>query len=413
MTALAESRPVLRKLPEEIKKSLAVDVGDWKDLPVNRRQRKRLQRDGFITTSMLVNPTGFTLGCSWKQQNGDGNPNQLLEIDLQRGEGHNMLLDSGVYAGLMCAVMHDKLEALVGGPNCRTRSVLALPRKEGSPRPVRKWGGQEHGLNDLSASEQRQVQEDDVLLWRFLFLWMAATYLREARQVHRPSGLLLEQPASPRRYMPEWSRMCISVSFCGTDEWQQPKKEFNLQEGTFCQGHQGGATVKPTTVAGNLDLNVEGHKMQKAEDMEAQSSSQLSRWAPGTMNRVSEVLLTKVVHQQPSPLSWQEHIQHGHVPFRWDCLVCQQSLQQPPPPRRVPHPIGGVLSLDNKGPFIRAPDLRGYKAAYILAGVLTWAAPKEDEAPKLEPGAPNCDAEEDAEAPALEAKRSSSRSFRR
>ena len=66
------------------------------------------------------------MGCSWKKQNGDGNPNQLLEIDLQRGEGHNMLLDTGVYAGLMCAVMHDKLEALVGGPNCRTRSVLAL-----------------------------------------------------------------------------------------------------------------------------------------------------------------------------------------------------------------------------------------------------------------------------------------------
>lgn len=79
--------------------------------------------------------------------------------------------------------------------------------------------------------------------------------------------------------------------------------------------------------------------------------------------------------------------------------------------RRVPHPIGGVLSLDNKGPFIRAPDLKGYKAAYILVGVLTWAAPKKDEAPKLEPGAPNFDAEEDAEAPALEARRSSSRSF--
>lgn len=55
MTALTESHPVLRRLPEEIQKSLAVDVGDWKDLPVNRRQRKRLQRDGFITTSMLVN----------------------------------------------------------------------------------------------------------------------------------------------------------------------------------------------------------------------------------------------------------------------------------------------------------------------------------------------------------------------
>ena len=126
MTALAESHPVLRKLPEEIKKSLAVDVGDWKGLPVNRRQRKRLQRDGFITTSMLVNPQVLLWAAPGKNRTATATPISSSRFDLQRGEGHNMLLDTGVYAGLMCAVMHDKLEALVGGPNCRTRSVLAL-----------------------------------------------------------------------------------------------------------------------------------------------------------------------------------------------------------------------------------------------------------------------------------------------
>ena len=45
MLELVEGHPVLRKLPTEIKNSLVVDVGDWKNLPVNRRSRKRLQRD--------------------------------------------------------------------------------------------------------------------------------------------------------------------------------------------------------------------------------------------------------------------------------------------------------------------------------------------------------------------------------
>ena len=40
---------------------------------------------------------------------------------------------------------------------------------------MRSWGGEEFGLKDLSDSERQQVHEDDVLLWRFLFLWMVVT----------------------------------------------------------------------------------------------------------------------------------------------------------------------------------------------------------------------------------------------
>ena len=65
------------------------------------------------------------------------------------------------------------------------------------------------------------------------------------RQVQRPVGLLLEQPASPRRYMPE----CVY-----TEEWRQLKKEFDLQEVTFCQGPW--RSCCETTVAGNLELNM-------------------------------------------------------------------------------------------------------------------------------------------------------------
>ena len=160
-------------------------------------------------------------------------------------------------------------------------------------------------------------------------------------------------------------------------------------------------------MAGTLDLKVEAHKMKCINPMDIKSSAELSRWAPGTMSMVTEALLAQVIHRKPklAPLSWQEHLQHGHVPFRRDCLVCQQSLQQQPPHRKVKHPLGGVLSIDATGPFIRAHDVGGYKAAYILVGALAWTMPKdsklkEEEVGELEEGAPNFDAKkEEEEAP--------------
>ena len=237
MEDLAQSHPVLRSLPQRIKSRLVTDIGEWKDLPVNRCQRKRLQRDGFLVHLHAGESEGFTLSRAWKQQG--GNETHLLEIDLKRG-GHNMLLDSGVYAWLLRAVLQDRVGAFIAGPNCRTRSVLRRYPRENAPQPVTAWEGEEHGLADLNPAEKAQVEEDDILMWRFIFLWMIATYLRQARQVQRPVGFLLEQPASPKHYMPQ------CVSFWDTTEWLKLMEEFGFSEATFCQGHHGGAATKPT-----------------------------------------------------------------------------------------------------------------------------------------------------------------------
>ena len=162
-------------------------------------------------------------------------------------------------------------------------------------------------------------------------------------------------------------------------------------------------------MAGNLELRPEEHRMRKTSSTTIRSSAELSRWAPGVMNMVAEALLTQVINRQPkiSSLSWEEHLRHGHIPFRRDCLVCQQSLQQQPPHRKVKHPLGGVLSIDTTGPFIRAYDAGGYKSAYILVGALTWTVPKdskirEEEVPELEGEAPNFEARKDEEVIAME-----------
>ena len=118
--------------------------------------------------------------------------------------GHAMVVVNLLFflSYLKCS---QKIEVVViAGPNCRTRSVLRhYPR---APRQVRAWKGEEHRLADLTPAEKTQVEEDDILLWRSIFLWMISTYLRRARQVRKEVGFLLEQPATPKSYMPQ----CVS-----------------------------------------------------------------------------------------------------------------------------------------------------------------------------------------------------------
>ena len=333
--------------------------------------------------------SGFTLARAWHQQGGEASA--LWEIDIKRGSHHDLSTEVGPYAALIRAALENKIHAIVGGPNCRSRSVLRhykVPGQPNCPRPIRSWGGGEYGINGLSDTEKTMIEEDDILLWRMIFLAMVSNYINEARKDPRPVGFTLEQPASPKDYKPE------VVSFWDTKEWSSLKKEFGWDETTFAQGQYGGSATKPTTFGGNLKLEVNNHKRMKkaSEGVEIKSSKGLSRWAPGVMAMVAEALTTQVMQRNPMlrPLSWDEHIAHGHTPYRRDCAVCQQTMQQCHPHRKVPYPVGGVLSLDVAGPLVPAKDIGGLYARWMLVGTLTWAVPAESDKMK-DPEVPKAD----------------------
>ncbi len=148
---LVETHPVLKSLPESVRKRLFVSPGEWGDLPANKRMRKKMRREGFAVHLYAGPDHGFTLKKAWEQIYGQ--QHQLLEVDIERGPQHDMLLDKGVYSGLMRAAMEGKILAVVGGPNFRTRSVLhhrPIPSNPSAPRPVRRWGGEEYGIIESS-----------------------------------------------------------------------------------------------------------------------------------------------------------------------------------------------------------------------------------------------------------------------
>ena len=81
---------------------------------------------------------------------------ELLEIDILRGDSHDMMSDQGVYSSLLRAALEGKINAVIAVPNCRTRSMLRhRPLPSGRPRPVRAWDGEEFGLKDLDAQERQ------------------------------------------------------------------------------------------------------------------------------------------------------------------------------------------------------------------------------------------------------------------
>ena len=351
-----------------------VKVGEWRDLPLNKRLRKRRQRDGLMVHLYAGDQQGFTLKRAMMQCGGQ--TDRLLEVDLVRGDGHD-LLEEKPFSGLLRAAVEGKLEAVAGGPNCRTRSVLRhypIPDVEDYPKPLRSWDeGQQYGLKDLSFEDRQKVEGDDVLMWRMIFLYMVATYVRRAQGVEKRVAFVLEHPASPKSYMPE----CVSI--WDPEDWKRIKQEFELEELTLQQGRYGGEAPKPTTFANNVHLEPptpwsSGPKSTRGEG----DSKRLARWAPGVVNMVARALVQQCEGASVGikALSWDEHLRHNHIPFWQDCKICQEAQQRQHPHRRCQHPLCGVLSLDTTGPFRPASDVEG-KAKYILVGTLTWLVPQD------------------------------------
>ena len=288
-----------------------------------------------------------------------------------------MLKDPGIYSALLRVALQGKIRAVVGGPNCRTRSVLRhyeIESQPYAPRPVRSWGdGEEYGRKDLTPKEVSQVHEDDQLLWKMVFLYMVSEYVRRALGIPNPVRLGLEQPASPCNYMP------ATVSWWETSDWKALKEEFGFEEWTYNQGDAGSRAVKPTTFGGDLKLDLPkssggGVSRDKAPHMK---SSELSRWSSGTMTMVAKALLDQVLPDvaRISAISWEEHVSFGHVPYRRDCLICQECQRQEKPHRKIRYAKGGTLSLDTAGPLVVSPDAVG-SARFLLIGAFTWAVPK-------------------------------------
>ena len=209
-------------------------------------------------------------------------PVDIIEIDNNRpGKEveHDMLHEEP--CGRLCrAAMKGQIRALVGGPNCRTWSILRWFPKPGAPQPVRgRSPDQTWGLPGLCQQDQEDTDNDSILLLRFLVI-MVLAHEGAKIHVHARPATLLEHPEDPVQCSssPSASK-CSSI---WAIQWLRTMvRALGLTLIHFDQCRMGQHTPKPTTLATNLPLfhrqnlrcNNDQHQRQ-----EGMSSSDLSRY---------------------------------------------------------------------------------------------------------------------------------------
>ena len=159
--------------------------------------------------------------------------------------------------------------------------------------------------------------------------------------------------------------------------------EQTFRQGDYMCGHE--VATKPTTIGGTLQLQLPEHRNARATTRESgsqQDSKALARWNPGMMRAVAQACLEQVFKKdyKIKQLTWRQHVEAGHTPFRRDCRICQEASAKARPHRSVPHPLCGVLSVDFTGPLCRSLD-DGVWKRYILVGNFTWMKPEGAEIP--------------------------------
>ena len=376
---LVENHPVFEEVPQWIKdKLVALPASDLLQLPANRRVRKLWKKTGCILHLYAGPDEGYTMRRAFKEVGGVGK--QVLELDILRSGEHDML-DNNVYPSLLRLALDGDLQAVIGGPNCRTRSVLRS--YEGGPPQARAWtDNQEWGKHDASEEDLRKVRDDDELMFKMIMLYLVAKYARKVEQwgESRSTHFLLEQPDAPD-YKPE------VVSFWWTRQWRALQEAEDLKLLRIQQGDYGGQYVKPTGLGTDLDVKrgtITGKAVGRSAGL-CHDTKQLARWTPGLCREIAKALMEALGKEiKLRKMSWQEHLAMGHTPFRRDCRVCQEAAAKDRPHRRVQHPLAGCLSIDITGPLRLSQDQYGEKK-YMLIGAFTWV--------KLKNGLPDAEAE--------------------
>ena len=376
-------------IPEDSLRGVAIDVHDvtmWELLKKlgcwNRSRRKSLMDAKAVVVHLF---SGLHEKKALQRLEKDGY--FVLSVDIQNGlDIRNDLL----WALLFKLAASGRVTAVIGGPPCRTFSILR--HRPPGPRPLRsRW--QPYGLDDLEPEERRLVDQDTGYFCRLVFLHAASTAGRVLnKEEMREVGFFLEQPADPDEYLDEGHELHGRVpTFWATPLWLRYREEAQLWLVNFDQLPLGHPTIKPT----GGGTNMEG----------ARCLDGVKAWGKGPR-------LFKMTEEQ-----WKAHVSRGHVPFRRDCLTCVAGAGVGRRHGRVEHPDAFVLAADTSGP-LKSPGMdshqRGAKRSMRYLFVARLRLPtaflneagcplkgelKEDDELKEEDGDPLADYEEEEGGP--------------
>ena len=157
-------------------------------LGTNRRLRKRFESCESLVIHLFSGPDQ-----GWWKKRLDSSKRSVLCLDKEAGADQDLLSDSVIgYLAELCE--SGKVDAVLGGPPCRTVSKLRF-RRPGPPPLRSRTGPERFGLTGLTDG-QRELAVSDAVLW-FRQLWLF-TLTQEAR--NEKVMFLKENPRDPEEY---------------------------------------------------------------------------------------------------------------------------------------------------------------------------------------------------------------------
>ena len=352
------------------------DKVDVNLLPWNRRFRRSVERSDAVVLNLF---SGYDQRY-WSQR--VPHNVQVISVDILRNQD---LLDSNVMAYLASVIRTGKVQMIVGGPPCRTVSVLRM-RGDGGPRQVRDRDGEGRwGSQNLTPAEKQLVEDDSQLWLRFMAL------VRLGRHYNQNLTGLAETPEDPAEY---WPQMKHCPTFTNWGELNDTFETPGWQRITVEQGALGHPRRKPTCLWTDIPEVLQFHGLRSAAQTNepwptsvpeaVQASKKLASWAPmlkealiqticrtsRTCSESSPEVRAVRRHKEEELRDWYLHLIQGHLPYRRDCAQCVLGAGRDRRRSKVQNPEAWVLSMDIAGPFRPGRDQKGHPK-YFMIGVLT------------------------------------------
>jgi hypothetical protein len=181
---------------------------------------------------------------------------RIVEVEKKRGGKQNDVLNDDSYKELISRAANGQIVGIIGGPNCKSWSILLHTPREGFPTPKRSRDCP-YGIVGLTAREQNKLDLETELLHRMVLIFMTAVmfgktpaYVMEHPEDPEMVRMRNERGKGGKESKEEEPRREIA-SWWATEDWKD-LKEF-LQQANFDQGPLGHATRKPTTIGTNLE----------------------------------------------------------------------------------------------------------------------------------------------------------------
>ena len=208
----------------------------------------------------------------------------VLELDIDRKLPYHDVLEDRNFQELLLLAAEGKIRGILGGPNCRTWSILRhffrLNPKTGKPMPGVVRGRSQAevwGKDGITHAQQLDVDNDSLLLLRMLLLFNVACEFGKSEPF-----FLLEHPADPAESSTS-PKGKVCSSWWATQQCSAFRTHFHMSLFTFDQCMLGHKADKSTTILTNLNLgHLHGLKCNHPGGHPREGNSKdLARWAWG------------------------------------------------------------------------------------------------------------------------------------